>query len=642
MALNKISLFIAIIFITCAAAQNRIEFDHRIKEKIINSYTGTLLLKAGDAVHGIDTKTGKVSWKNKGLKKVSFSSYSEIPYTPIVLFEKKALINSRFLSRALRSKGASKKLLNVVTGQMLFDSEKEGFKAVYNTMILPEKKSVLVDGLMDKDFVISLYSYETGKPLWILNTPELEFFKSLKGTFFDDEKILMDSQQNIYWLKNRKLIKIDGQTGKALFERAGISNIAMNSSKNTLFVFSNVLKAEKLNEETIITAFDTKTQEILWNDPVRITGNVVDTRLDKDKLIAITSKGFDIVDVKSGMKKWDESNPLPLIKKIVPLGRGYLVVQDNFLVKIGENGKTAWQQKIKITHSPQENPLYIIVDGQRALYITPSFANAVEIESGNKIWKQDVILNPTGFIGRNLGLSENHFRVWKDRKRDAVQVYASNIFYIFNLSTLDEPISTEKFAFKDYVPSMKIRQNGYFLYGANLFYFIDLSGNLGYEKEYPVSSNHSIFSDLVSLGSKGFGIYSSALGFVGNQMTRTLNTVLVSKDLGPLTDLSSSVLGTYQSYQGSLDSLTTLNRLDLDSNMSSIFSRVETGRKNDGNQIIVVDKDGEFHIIKMDIDTGEDHIVKKVKNYYSSFLTDQVEQQIYFFEKKCVTIERLK
>jgi outer membrane protein assembly factor BamB len=285
------------------ASQGIIEFKSTIKEHIVNNYTGTLLVKTQKRVSAINAKTQQVSWTNVELEKVSFSEYSEIPYTPIILFDQKPLINSKILSSTLNSKGVSRKMLNIITGKVLFDSEKQGFKAVNKTLILPQKKAVLVDGIKNKEFVISLYSYKTGKQIWQTKRLNSKFFKTVKGVLFDNEKILLDAQQNIYWLKNKQLLKIDGETGAILFEKENITSIVLNASKNILFVFSDTISMEKLDEENIINAFDTKTQQSLWKGPLKIWGNISNTSLDKGSMVVITSKGFNIIDIKTGTKK---------------------------------------------------------------------------------------------------------------------------------------------------------------------------------------------------------------------------------------------------------------------------------------------------------------------------------------------------
>ena len=173
----KIIIFIITLSSTLSLfSQKEIEFENPIKEHIVNNYTGTLLVKTKKSLSAINAKTQQISWTNKELRKVSFSDYSEIPYTPIVLFDQKPLINSKILSSTLNSKGVSRKMLNVITGKVLFDSEKQGYKAVSKTLLLPKKKAILVEGIKNKELTISLYSFVTGKQLWQSKKNDFEFF----------------------------------------------------------------------------------------------------------------------------------------------------------------------------------------------------------------------------------------------------------------------------------------------------------------------------------------------------------------------------------------------------------------------------------------------------------------------------------
>ncbi|TMU50391.1 PQQ-binding-like beta-propeller repeat protein [Flagellimonas algicola] len=623
-------------------SQQKIVFNSVIKGQIINQHTGTLLVKTRKGIFGIDPETRLILWSKPELKKVDLSDYKEIPYTPIAIFSQKPLISSKAISNTLNSKGASKTMLHVITGKEFFDSNKNGFKAVNNTMIIPQKKGVLVDGIKKKDLVISLFDYETGEQLWETQGVDSPFFTNVKGIFFDDEKILLDAQQNIYWLKNKHLIKIDGDNGKILYEQDNVTSIAMNGSKDILFVFSNTLGIKKLGEDNGITALDTRTTAQIWEDPIQIWGNIFDTAIDGNSLVVITSKGFNVIDIEKGTKKWKRSEPLPLIKRIVPVEQGYLVVQDNFLVRINSEGEKAWDKKIRITNSFKESPVHILEEGRQALYITPSKANRVQVETGDKLWEKDIVLNSTGFVGRNLKLRESQFKIWNDTLNQLFPVYGNNSFYLFSRKSSVAPISIDTFNFKRSSPNLKIRKEGYLLFQQNQFYYYDTLGQLRYKKKYPYHDTGNVFSETFYWAKRGFGTYTSAMGFVGNQIAKTFNSVLVSTNLGPVSTVSSKVYGTYLTYRGSLEDVTELNQLDFDMfNLSTILYRINTGRKHEGQLLVVAPSDTVTEIIRLDIDSGEEETVKTFGHTYSNFVIDQVEQQIYFFNKKSLFIETL-
>jgi hypothetical protein len=81
--------------------------------------------------------------------------------------------------------------------------------------------------------------------------------------------------------------------------------------------------------------------------------------------------------------------------------------------------------------------------------------------------------------------------------------------------------------------------------------------------------------------------------------------------------------------------------LDIDSNLSAIFNRIKAGRNSDNSILIVVPKEEETDIIRLDIDSGKEEILKTIKNTFKNFLVDQVEEQIYLFDKKKIIIDTI-
>ena len=465
-------------------AQHKISTGAKIKEKVINASTGILLVKTSDNTQGISPKEKLPLWNNDALNKVDFESYQEIPFTPYVLFEKKPLISSKLLTKAFGAKGVSRVVLDVSSGVVLFDSEAQGFKAVSNTFLLPEQQAVLVDGIKEKELVVALFSYKTGKLLWETKLTKSKFFKRLTGALFNKEIVILDKYQNIFWLKNRNLLKINGTSGAIEYDQEDVHSIALNKSKDALYVFTKTIELEQLKNETAIFNKLTTTMEDIWSKPTTIIGTVSETVMDNENLIAITSKGFNIINTKTGKKQWDTSESLPLIKKIVPTDNGYLVVQEQFLTKVGVDGKKAWDKHQKISRSSKEIPIHIFDDNNKALYLTPSFANVVTTENGTKLWQEDVVLNDADFVSRNLKLKEHYYQTWYDDARHQFPVYNNNVFYIFDCITKTAPKPLYQFNFGRAIPKLDMYENGYFVHHNNSYYAFDTNGVLNYKKIY--------------------------------------------------------------------------------------------------------------------------------------------------------------
>ena len=575
---------------------------------------------------------------------MDFSRYTEIPLTPYVFFEDKPLINSKILSKALNTKGISRAIVDVTTGKIIFNSSEQGFQAVFNTLLLPEQKAVLVDGKTDEGFGIGLFDFESGNRIWMTNVTS-DFFTRAKGAILNEEKVVLDADQNIFWLKNRNLLKIDSKTGAVEYERKGITSILFNGEGNRLYVSSNYISSKKLNQETAIYAMDPKTMDSLWSrPPVRVVGNIMETTLDKGQLVVVTSKGFTIINAENGKKKWDRSDPLPLIKKIVPTTDSYLVVQENLLTRIDQFGHVAWDAPLKITYSDDENPVHIFDDDPYALFITPSRANRVQIESGKKIWEEDLALFDADFINRNLKLELPYHRVWFNPETGQFPVYSENSFYLFNNRDSMAPKSLHSVDFGREFPKLKIRNDAYLLFEGNTFYLFDFSGKLVYKKEYPAMKSGSLvrrsFRDSFYWLRRGLQITSATLLFAPTQANRALRSTIVSNNLGAFGTGVSSIYGTYHSYTRGLNSLTDLD-VDLGSNLEYVFKRIRKSRKNDDSMMITVPKNGQVHIINFQIDTGSEEVIMKMDRRKDSFVIDEIERVLYSFDGKEVYIERL-
>jgi|GEM_PF-2230221 len=625
-------------------AQQKIDLKQKAKEHVLNSYTGIVLVKTSKSVYGISPEKQEVIWESEEIAQLDFDRYSEIPFTPYVFFEDKPLINSKILSKTLNTKGISRAIVDVTSGALVFNSSQQGFQAVFNTLLMPELGAVLVDGKTEEGFGIGLFDFGTGEKKWMTQIVS-DFFTRTKGAILNEEKVLLDADQNIFWLKNRHLLKINAKTGDITYDKKGITSILFNEKGNRLYMSSNNLSGKKLNQETVIYAIDPKSMDSLWTGPaVSVVGNIVETSLDGNQLVVITSKGFDIVDIRSGKKKWDKSDPLPLIKKVVPTQDSYLVVQENQLTRIDNTGHHAWDTPLKITYSNDENPVHIFDDGPYALYITPSRANRIEIKSGRKLWEEDLALFEAAFINRNLKLDIPYHRVWFNPKTQQFPVYSEGKFYLFDNKGREAPKSLQKFDFGREFPNLRIRQKGYFLYQGNSFYFFDFTGKMLYQKEYPALKSGSFvrrsFRDSFYWLRRGLQITSATLLFAPTQANRAFRSAIVSQNLGALGTGASGIYGTYRSYTQGLDSFRDID-LDLDSNLEYVFKRIRKSRNNEDSMIISVPVDDRLQLINFQIDTGNETLIKEMEGASGNFIVDEIERLLYIFDGRAVTIEKL-
>ncbi|MEM1340339.1 MAG: hypothetical protein AAF717_12735 [Bacteroidota bacterium] len=632
---------ILLIFVGLGAAhpQQKIEFPDTIKDIIINANTGVVLARTGKGLYGISPNSEAILWQNNTLGKVDFSSYYEIPFTPLVIFESKPAVNSKLLSNTVNAKGTSRRIVNVTNGTLLFDSEKVGFKSVNRTLLIPEHKAILVDGIKDKELAVALYLTDDQKMAWQINLTNSSFFNNLKGTLFEQEKILLDRDQNVFWLRNNHLLQINANSGEIAYQQENVASVAINTSKDVIYLFSNANQAEKLKRETAIMAYSVKEMQPLWDTIAKVRGAIRETAFDGDKMIAITTTGFNILDRK-GTKQWEAMASLPLIKKIVPIAQGFLVVQEKFLSRIGQDGKKVWKDPLKISLSNDERPVYLFETDSTALYVTPSRANKIAISNGEKFW-DDVILNDADFISRNLKLKLPSHRIWYDSIAKQYPVYSDNALYLLKDSAKHTPQSIYSFDFGKSIPELQMGTYGYFMSNNNHYFLFNSSGDLEYQKKYPSNRTSSIFRESVYYLKRGLGTYRAATSFIYNQAIESFSSTVASGNLGFLTNLGSGVYGSYQLYQDPKKIVANLEELGFSTGLENVFKRIQKGKEREDAILIVAPKENNTKdVIRLHIPTGKEELLKQLGEE-RKFVIDQVENIIYSLNKKEIYIERL-
>ncbi len=619
--------------------QVKISLSNTVKDNIINANTGVVLVRTGKELYGIGPENQAIIWKNESLGKVDLDAYYEIPFTPLVIFEGKPVVNSKLLSNTVNAKGTSRILMNVTTGKVLFDSEKVEFKSVNRTLLIPEQKAILVDGIKDKKLTVALFGYENQEMRWQNDLTNATFFKNLKGTLFEEEKILLDKNQNVFWLRNNHLLNMNGTTGEIIYQKENIESVAIDPKKEVVYLFTRANEGEKLMRFTEVMPYSINGMKPLWKKATKIRGVIKETIFDGSKLVTVTSTGFNILD-KNGQKQWAEMEALPLIKKIVPVETGFLVIQEKFLSHIDKKGKKGWRNSIKISLSNGERPVHLFEEGSEALYITPSRANKIDIENGAKQW-DDIILNDADFLSRNLKLKVPPYRIWHDSIRARFAVYSKNDLYLLDHGSQTTPTPIHSFDFGRFLPNIKIGEFGYFLDHDNKYFLFNGEGHLAYEKNYPSNNRSSIFGETFYYIKRGLGTYRAATNFIYSQAVENLGSAVASGNLGFLTGFGSSIYGSYQVYQNPERIISNLDELGFSSGLESVFKRIQKGKESEDAVLVVAPNEDEtVAVIRLHIPTGNEEKLKQL-NRDASFVIDQVENIIYTFNRKEITIEPL-
>lgn len=634
--LLKLFLFFFISY--CSTAQSPIAIDGKIKAKIINQNNGHLLVATSKATYGINPKTREILWENKKLKNVIFSTYQELADTPLVLFEKKTLINSKFLSRLFNTKGPSFIIINSETGTQFFDSAELGYKSVVNLEFYPRDQSILFSGVKNKNLFLCRLDLNNKSKLWEIKLGNNDILKASKREFFGHENFFRNISGDIFWVLDGKLLKINAEDGKILSETKRVKDIGYQPKNDLLFCFTESINATKANKETALTAYKSESMTFAWNDTIKVYGKIKNALIQDDQLILITQVGFDALDLITGQKQWHKKEKLPLIKTIIPsYDNEYLVIQDQFLIKIDSRGKKVWNKPVKIFKTDDIGMHYIEQNENHILSITPSFMHKINPETGKNLWHKPKTLNNSTYAERSLELSNNRYRVWFDNKEQAFLIYSnSNLFYTKINDTL-QPKLLHTFPYKE-IPKLELRENGYFFHQNNNFIFFDKNTRKKYDTLLTKMIKPSFVNSSKKLGKQGYRIYKATLGLIPKQIDNTLKSVLVSQDVGIFTSSTSYIYGSYHNYTSLYSDFTNIPDIDMNSYLEEKFRIRKKGRTDIDFHIFATPADEKLHFKLLVKESGKVRDLSSVKLNSKDIIIDQQEQLVYMFEKNKITI----
>ncbi len=119
---------------------------------------GYLIINTHDGLYGVNPDDGKILWENKAFASLNPEFYQEVEGTEFITIAYGADEPSTIPMQAI---------VHVVTGKVLFDSQKEQI-GVLSRHVLPESGRLLVIGVKPKTLSASLFMYDiiSGQQLW--------------------------------------------------------------------------------------------------------------------------------------------------------------------------------------------------------------------------------------------------------------------------------------------------------------------------------------------------------------------------------------------------------------------------------------------------------------------------------------------
>ena len=122
-------------------------------------------------------------------------------------------------------------------------------------------------------------------------------------------------------------------------------------------------------------------------------------------------------------------------------------------------------------------------------------------------------------------------------------------------------------------------------------------------------------------------------------MDFAVKEVFVGQNLGVVGTGISTVYGTLRSYQESVDDITDMNRIQVQSYLENVFARFNQAKKKNNFHYIVspTKEKNKLQLVQLHKDSGVEKKLITFENDKSNFIIDPIEELIYNFgDKKSV------
>ena len=542
---------------------------------------GTMVVATNDGLVGIKPGSNDLLFNFTDYGRVKPEEVTYIPNAPYLMVGQTGFA-------AISTKKA---VIDFMSGEVLFSTEKNGWKMVQTcNVVMPANKLVVTGQRKAKEKYANAYA------IYDLNTGAQLAYNTFKGfntivgqPYLSNESLILPTQKG--------LIKVGVSSGEIEWENK-LKNVGwMVKEDNNLYAFVGTPNGGK----TKINKIDASTGQPIWEEAKKVKGSVVNFEIT-DKGIAVVSNTDNsgkkgIMKLASGRSEskiafLSATNGEDLWEK-APKTKGYVqhfyVMDDGILFgiyegginKISFDGKTLFKKPLKTG----ENILTMANTPQGLIYITSEDANIVNLNTGDQIWQKPLKYKRADVVSSDFDSKNNRYLISADEDLFAVDAATGDV------STLAE----SKFEGKEDPTSVEVRDGGILLSSSQNMMLLDWQGDTGWHEYYRAP------------GKSAFGAILAGVAAVATAAAATASYVEANRNR--------NVLGNYttrgQSYSDLGDGLAAATG----ASVAEMLKRFKATAATANAQFVLTKLDEGVGLVKLNKDTGakEKEIVLKDK-----------------------------
>lgn len=468
---------------------------------------GILVVSTDDALYGLNPDNGQKLWQHEFLKKLKEERYDPIENTPLV-----ALIDKRGLM------SLDHVILDVVSGKVLCNSGELGFRTIEMRVELPPLGGVLFLGLNKYGKkIMTLVDVNDGHTRF---TKELTDFGATE--MFAGRPFVMNGE--ILIVSNKAIFRFNGQTGDKVWEieqkspnaeiikeeNAGFGASMSNSLNPKFHYFTQIRPGRDKNSffytsKKYVNCFDFATGKALWNDPIKVGGEIVETIYDNAGFIVATDDPEIIMlDYANGNRLWGKG---PKLKGTVAFynycDKGLLIAmassrgKNSLSILDLKSGQHVFDRANKVDGQ--------IVDLQLTpkgiFYRTTEEVNFQSLETGKDLWNKPLKLKEG-----NVACQKDFLQwIYSDRKLFEVNLQSASMKeFVADKVRLNE---------KEVPSGFQVREDGILLTSSQNLVKFGFGGNVLYSQYFhspTASTAGKIFGGILAVGGTMLAVASAA------------------------------------------------------------------------------------------------------------------------------------
>ena len=482
--LNKLIIFALILSVTIINAQKSDpNFVYDVGgsiEKMTVTDSGVLLITHGQGLAGIRPGQKDLVFNFNDYGKVKEEEINIIPNTPYVMVGQ----------MGFGGISAKQSVIDMITGQRVFDTKANGWKAAQQpTLLLPQNK-LIVSGQRT-----SSENYAQAVGIYDMGTGKEEKLYKLKGPeILSGRPSIIEGGLFIPTIKG--LTRIDMTTGEESW-RADLKNVDfLEPAEDGKSVYAFVLKGTDHEINKI-----SSTGTLLWKDGQKMKGKVSRFEITpkglavvsdvfnqgKTGLAALTSaasqSNISFLSASSGEDLWEKAPKTKgYVQHFYVMDDGILFgIQEGGINKISFEGATLFKKPL----STGENIHTMAMTKHGVIYITDDDANIINLQTGESIWNKPIKYKRAKAVTSAYDAAHKRYLISTGEEMIAINEDSGDI------STL----ATYKFEEKENPTKFEIRNNGLLLSSDQNILMLDFDGKKTYQ-EYYKSPGKSTFAKI--------------------------------------------------------------------------------------------------------------------------------------------------